>query len=121
MPATAGRLRREARLTDKPQFDRVYREGKRVSDALFTVVASANGLGHARLGLSVGIRAAGNAVNRNRVKRVVRERFRLSQQELPPVDVVVNAKPGSGVATRAQLATSISALFVRMSQRCAQS
>jgi RNase P protein component len=52
---------------------------------------------------------------------VVRERFRLSQQELPPVDLVVNAKPGSGSATRAQLATSISALFVRMSQRCAQS
>jgi ribonuclease P protein component len=121
LPATAGRLLRDARLTDKPQFDRVYREGQRVSDALFTVVARANDVGHARLGLSVGIRAAGCAVNRNRVKRVVRERFRLSQQELPPVDLVVNAKPGSGSATRAQLATSISALFVRMSQRCAQS
>jgi ribonuclease P protein component len=121
LAATTGRLRREARLADKPQFDRVYREGQRVSDALFTLVARPNEQGHPRLGLSVGIRAAGCAVNRNRVKRVVRERFRLSQQELPPVDFVVNAKPGAGGATRAQLAASISALFVRMSQRCARS
>ncbi len=71
--------------------------------------------------MAVGIKAAGCAVNRNRVKRVVRERFRLTQQELPPVDVVVNARPGAGKATRAQLAASIAALFERMSQRCARS
>jgi ribonuclease P protein component len=121
LPATAGRLLREARLSAKPQFDSVHREGQRVSDALFTVIARPNGLGHARLGLSVGIRAAGCAVNRNRVKRVVRERFRLSQQELPPVDVVVNARPGAGRATRGELAASITALFARMTQRCARS
>jgi ribonuclease P protein component len=121
LPATTGRLRREARLSDKPQFDRVYREGQRVSDVLFTVIARPNGLGHARLGLSVGIRSAGCAVNRNRVKRVVRERFRLSQQELPPVDVVVNARQGAGNATRAQLAASITVLFARMTQRCVRS
>jgi len=92
-----------------------------VSDALFTVIACPNGLDHARLGLSVGIRAAGCAVNRNRVKRVVRERFRLSQQELPSLDVVVNARHGAGGASSAQLAASITALFARMTQRCARS
>jgi ribonuclease P protein component len=60
-------------------------------------------------------------VNRNRVKRVVRERFRLTQQELPPVDVVVNAKPGAGKASRAELAASITTLLARMSERCARS
>jgi ribonuclease P protein component len=115
------RLPREARLTDKPQFDRVHREGLRVSDGLFAVIAKPNELGRPRLGLAVGIRAAGCAVNRNRVKRVVRERFRQSQQELPPVDVVVNAKPGAGKASRAELAASVAALFARMSQRCARS
>jgi ribonuclease P protein component len=71
--------------------------------------------------MAVGIKAAGCAVNRNRVKRVVRERFRLTQQELPPVDVVVNARAGAGKATRAQLAASLAALFERMNQRCARS
>lgn len=116
-----GRLPRQARLTDKPQFDRVHREGRRVSDALFTVIAKPNDVGRARLGMAVGIRAAGCAVNRNRVKRVVRERFRLTQQELPPVDVVVNAKPGAGKASRAELAASITTLLARMSERCARS
>ena len=65
------------------------------SDALFTVIARPNGLGRARLGLAVGVRAAGNAVNRNRVKRVVREAFRHIHQELPAVDLVVNARPAA--------------------------
>ena len=121
MRPPAGRLLREARLTDKPQFDLVHREGLRVSDGLFAVIARPNGLDHPRLGMAVGIRIAGNAVNRNRIRRVVRERFRLSQQELPPVDVVVNARSGATGATRAQLAVSVAALFVRMSQRCARS
>ena len=121
MRAPAGRLLREARLTEKAEFDRVHREGLRVSDGLFAVIARRNELGHARLGMAVGVRAAGNAVNRNRVKRVVRERFRLTQQELPPVDLVVNARAGAGKATRAELAASIAVLFDRMSQRCARS
>lgn len=92
-----------------------------MSDALFTVIASPNGLGHPRLGLSVGVRAAGSAVNRNRVKRVVRERFRVSQQELPAVDIVFNARQGAGRASRAELAASIAALLARMTRRCARS
>jgi ribonuclease P protein component len=92
-----------------------------VSDALFTVIAKPNEVGRPRLGMAVGIRAAGCAVNRNRVKRVVRERFRLTQQELPPVDVVVNARPGAGKASRAELAASITTLLARMSERCARS
>ena len=70
---------------------------------------------------NLGIRAAGCAVNRNRVKRVVRERFRLTQQELPAVDVVVNAKPGAGKASRTELAASIATLLERMTARCARS
>ena len=116
-----GRFPRDLRLTDKPQFDLVHREGLRVSDGLFTVIARPNGLGHARLGLAVGVRAAGNAVRRNRVKRVVRETFRATQQELPSVDLVVNAKPGAGQASTAALRASVLALWDRMRQRCARS
>jgi ribonuclease P protein component len=85
------------------------------------VIARPNALGHARLGLAVGVRAAGNAVRRNRVKRVIRETFRANQQELPPVDLVVNAKPGAGHANAAALRASLLALWARVRQRCARS
>jgi len=71
--------------------------------------------------MAIGVRAAGNSVNRNRVKRVVRETFRTTQQELPPVDLVVNARPGARLATNAQLQASVQALWDRIRQRCARS
>jgi ribonuclease P protein component len=88
---------------------------------MFSVIARPNDLGHARLGLAVGVRAAGNAVRRNRVKRVIREAFRANQQELPSVDLVVNAKPGTGQASTAALRASVLALWDKVCQRCARS
>jgi ribonuclease P protein component len=120
-PPATGRLPRERRLTDKSQFDLVHRERLRVSDALFTVIARPNELGHPRLGMSVGRRAAGSAVNRNRVKRVVREAFRTNQQDLPSVDLVVNAKPAAAQAANTDLTTSVIALWMRIRERCDRS
>jgi ribonuclease P protein component len=85
------------------------------------VIARPNGLEHARLGLAVGVKAAGNAVQRNRIKRLVRESFRHRQTGLPAVDVVVNARPAAGKATNAEVAASVEALWIRIAQRCARS
>jgi ribonuclease P protein component len=83
------------------------------------VIARPNGLGHPRLGLAVGVRSAGSAVNRNRIKRVVREAFRHIHQELPAVDLVVNARPHAGQASNADLTASVLAHWNRIRQRCA--
>jgi ribonuclease P protein component len=85
------------------------------------VIARPNGLEHARLGLAVGVKAAGNAVNRNRIKRLVRESFRHRQPELPAMDLVVNARPAAGKAANAEIAASVVALWNRIAQRCARS
>ena len=51
-----------------------------------------NALGHARLGLVVGKKAAKRANKRNYMKRVIREWFRLHQHELPAKDFVVRVR-----------------------------
>lgn len=60
----------------------------------------------ARLGVIVGRRAAPLATRRNRLKRLMRESFRVSAQSLPAIDVVVRAirPPASEAEVRAALA-----------------
>jgi ribonuclease P protein component len=115
------RFPRASRLTDKPQFDVVHRQGQRASDALFQVLTRPNDSGRARLGLAVGVKAAGNAVQRNRLKRLVRESFRHCQQDLPPVDVVINARGAAAKAGNDEIRASLAVHWDRIARRCARS
>jgi len=112
---------RSLRLLAKSQFDAVQQSGQRSSDALFLVSAKPNGLEHPRLGLAVGVRAAGGAVARNRIKRRVREYFREHHHHLPMVDMVVNARAAAARATRAETEASLATHWRRVSERCVRS
>lgn len=107
------------RLRQKADFDRVYRRGARAGDALLAVNALANGLGHARLGMSVSVKSAGNAVRRNRVRRLVREYFRLHRPELPPLDFVVTSRAGVREADVDALRASLERLLRVAARRAA--
>lgn len=87
---------RRARVTRSGDFDAVYRRGKSAAGRHLVVYAFNRGEGDPpRLGLSVGKRVGG-AVERNRVKRVLREEFARVQEKLAPgVDYVVIARPGA--------------------------
>jgi len=70
---------KKQRILKNKEFKSVLETGIRVSDGILTVFVSSNGLGYSRLGVSIG-KLCGNAVIRNRMKRLVRESFRQSQE-----------------------------------------
>lgn len=86
------RFRREMRLTRPEQFARLRNEGIAKYAGPLRVAGAPNGLPHNRLGLAIS-RRVGSAVRRNRVKRMIREAFRLEQHDLPTgYDLSVGAK-----------------------------
>ena len=96
MPDGGARRGRRSRVTRSGDFDSIYRRGTSAAGRHLVVYAFDRGEGdQPRLGLSVGKRVGG-AVERNRVKRVLREEFtRISGSLAPGVDYVVIARPGA--------------------------
>lgn len=89
---------REARLLRRTEFDAVYREGRRRSGRHFTVFLRPNGLDRSRFGVSVK-RQLGTAVVRNRIRRRIREIFRVHRQQAIPAGYDVVVHPRAAVAT----------------------
>ena len=84
---------RADRLSGRSAFGRVFAAKCSASDGKMVVYVAGNDAGRTRLGLSVG-RRIGPAVRRNRIKRLLREAFRLSRPELPAeMDLVLVVKP----------------------------
>ena len=73
---------KSARILKNEQFRSVLSHKKRFSNDLLTLYVAANNIARPRLGISAG-KALGNAVVRNRLKRLAREAFRRSQEQIP--------------------------------------
>jgi len=82
------KLPKAARVTRRREYLAVQERGARLYAGEVLVLSRAAGADRARIGITVSSKVA-NAVERNRVKRWVREAFREIQAELPPVDLVV--------------------------------
>ncbi|MGH8144289.1 MAG: ribonuclease P protein component [Steroidobacteraceae bacterium] len=103
------------------EFKRLYASGQRFGNTCFTAVVLANGAGTPRLGLSVAARLLRRAVERNRVRRLIRESFRIHQHRLPPVDIVVGIRNPVREANSSQLRESLERLWQKISTACERS
>ncbi len=104
------RFPRSVRLLSAADYSRVFKAPKKSSDAFFTVLARPANGDFARLGLAISKRNARRAVDRNRLKRLIREYFRLHQNELKVFDLVVMAKPPALKQSNERLRNSLSRL-----------
>lgn len=82
------------RVRTREDYSRVYQTGVVVSDEVLVIRACPAPRNDARLGLTIS-RKVGNAVVRNRWKRRIREAFRLTHPQLPPLDLVVRPRKGA--------------------------
>jgi ribonuclease P protein component len=93
---TKATLRPHERMKNPAEFRRAFEGRRSVSDAVLIVYGVENGRAYPRLGISVSRKKVRAAHARNRLKRLVREAFRLSKSEMPPgIDLVVLPRGGN--------------------------
>lgn len=81
------------RLLNASDFQSVFNDAPlRASHKNILILARANGLPYPRLGLVIAKKNVRHAVQRNRIKRIARESFRLRQQDLAGIDAIILAR-----------------------------
>jgi ribonuclease P protein component len=115
-PMSEAGFSRESRLRRQADFDRVHQANVFAADDTLVIRGAANGAPATRIGISIS-RHVGNAVVRNRWKRLTREAFRLLQPDLPAgLDLVVRPRRGA-IAELQAIQRSLRQLVPRLARR----
>ena len=115
------RFERRARLLKAEEYTQVFNKAYRSRDQYFTVLAKPKSIGRAKLGLAVSKKRAKRAVSRNRLKRIIRESFRLSQSIIACADYVVMIQQNSEKISNKQLFVSLEKHWLNLKKQCADS
>lgn len=99
------------------QFKSVFSNPIKASSAEITLLAIPNSEQHPRLGLTVAKRYVKRANQRNRIKRVIRDSFRLNQHDIPHLDIVVLVRNGVIEMENAEINKLIEKLWRKLSRR----
>ncbi|MDF1683826.1 MAG: ribonuclease P protein component [Legionellaceae bacterium] len=104
------------RLLTREDYDRVFKNAYKLTTPEFTVLFCDNKHERARLGLVISKKMIHKAHDRNRIKRVLRESFRLNTK-IPAVDVVVLARSNASQAEPVRMTSNLDKLWNTLSVR----
>ncbi len=111
-------FRKSMRLLNSHDFKCVFDDAPlRTSHQLFLFLARPNQLPNARLGLVIAKKHIRFAVDRNRMKRLIRETFRAKQHELAGLDVIVLARKGMNDMPNPELIGQLNGQWQRLIRR----
>lgn len=109
---------RSHRLLLPADYSGVFKENVRVSDRYWTILAGKGQDAEPRLGMAIAKKRAKRAVDRNRLKRVVREHFRLNNTVLGGIDLVVMNRDMAIKASNEELRESLESLWSKLVVKC---
>ncbi len=107
---------RTARLLLPGDFAALRRGSKRLAAQYFHCEFRPNELDGARLGMAVSKRVSKRAVERNRIRRQIRESFRLRRAEFPACDMLVVARTAAAAQTNVVLRADLEALWHKLAR-----
>ncbi len=105
---------RNHRLATKAEFKRVFDQAQKINQRHVLILFRPNEISHPRIGIIVGKRVANSAVDRNRIRRVIRDSFRHQQQRLASLDIVVIARAQCDTLSKAKLRKGIDDLWEKL-------
>lgn len=114
---TALRFTKEAKLIKTDEFSSVFNFRKRISAKFLALHYQPNSVGRARLGLVVGKKIAKRAVDRNYMRRLLRELFRLQQHDIAHVDLVIRVQNKFDKENFIQIKQEFAALVAKINKR----
>lgn len=106
------------RLRKPADYKKVFADPLRFTDKYFTLLVRMNELDHSRLGLAIAKKNIRKAVDRNTLKRAIRESFRMHQRQLGALDIVVLAKKDALHIPLLQLRGSLRKHWLKIISRC---
>jgi ribonuclease P protein component len=105
---------RSARLLNAAAFQEAFASGRRFSGRHLTLVVAFNQLTTARLGLALAKKNLPRAHDRNRIKRLTRQSFRIARSSLPTVDLVLLTKATVKTASNTEVCAELKTLFEKV-------
>ena len=108
---------RQQRLSSPDQFKKVFSQGKKIVTPHLTVIFCANELTYPRIGLAISKKSVGSAVERNQIKRIIRDSFRQQQACNAPIDIVVISRKGMEQCLKSDIRNSLSLAWQKLGKR----
>ena len=112
---------RELRLLTPTHFEYVFSNAIPSVSPQLTLLARINTSDNPRLGITIAKKRVKHAHNRNKLKRIIRESFRLQRHSFPNIDIVVVGKSGLDKLSNQELFSLLSKLWKKLALRCEKS